>query len=334
MNPVNNASLIKYFGRPLIISVIVLILVLLILGPAAAITATLLALLEVTLSFDNAVVNAKVLNTMSAKWQKRFLTWGIAFAVVGTRLILPILVVSIVAGISPILVSILVVKNPVAYAQLLGNAHYAINAFGTAFLSVVALKYFFDEEKSVHWIERLEQGLSQWGSIEEIEIALVMIMLLIVSYWSDAPSGTILTAGIVGIILYIIMEGLTHTLHSSTKRIAQAGLMGFIYLNVLDSAFSLDGVIGAFAITTNVVVIAIGLGIGAYFVRCMTMYLVHTGTLSALRYLEHGAHWAILGLALNMAASLIIHVPEVVTALTGLIIIAASYISSLKYSSR
>jgi len=35
-----------------------------------------LGVLETSLSFDNAVVNATVLRDMDAKWRRRFLTWG------------------------------------------------------------------------------------------------------------------------------------------------------------------------------------------------------------------------------------------------------------------
>ncbi|MDB5188316.1 MAG: hypothetical protein JWO50_836 [Candidatus Kaiserbacteria bacterium] len=325
-----NKSVQRYFLGPIIVSVVVLALVGFFVGSAAFITAALLALLEVTLSFDNAIVNAKVLEAMSPQWQKRFLTWGILFAVVGTRLILPILVVSIIAGISPILISQLVVYNPEMYAQLLGNTHHAINAFGTGFLAMLALKYFFNVNKRDHWIGAFEAKLSKLGSIEEIEIGLVLILLLVVSFASGGEGATILSAGIVGLLLFIIMEGVIHTISTNSLHAVQTGLAGFIYLNVLDSAFSLDGVIGAFAISSNVLVIAVGLGIGAYFVRVLTMYMVQEKTINSIKYLEHGAHWAILGLALCMAASLVFHVPEVLIALIGLCIIGASFVTSLR----
>ena len=111
----------------------------------------------------------------------------------------------------------------------------------------------------------------------------------------------------------------------------KAGLALFIYLNVLDSAFSLDGVVGAFAITTNLLIIIAGLGVGALFVRAATVYLVRSRTLEALPYLEHGAHWAILGLAGVMFASLFVHVPEPITGLIGLGFILASYVSSRRF---
>jgi hypothetical protein len=99
-------------------------------------------------------------------------------------------------------------------------------------------------------------------------------------------------------------------------------------LNLLDAAFSLDSVIGAFALTTNVIIITVGLGIGAYFVRSLTVFLVHQGTLDSLIYIEHGAHWAILGLALAMLAGLFMHVPEPITAFVGFVFLSLAYMSS------
>jgi uncharacterized protein len=318
-----------FFFYPTLIGALLLLVVLLGSGPAAFFTAALLVLLEVTLSFDNAVVNAKVLKDMSPKWQQRFLTWGILFAVVGTRVILPIVIVAIVAGLSPILVANLAMFSPAEYGHMLHDSHHAISAFGAAFLFMVSLKFFFDETKDVHWIQSVEKRLAHWGNIEAFEIALVLLLLFVVSFFVPAERALILSAGIIGVVIFVFMEGLTHALSSNVKSVAHSGLAGFLYLNVLDSAFSLDGVIGAFAITTDLLTIAVGLGIGAYFVRSMTVYLVKEGTLSALKYLEHGAHWAIFGLAASMALSLVTEVPEVVTAGIGIIFIGAAYRSSL-----
>jgi len=103
---------------------------------------------------------------------------------------------------------------------------------------------------------------------------------------------------------------------------------------VLDAAFSLDGVIGAFALTTAIPIIFAGLGIGAFFVRTITVFLVQKKTLDTLVYLEHGAHWAILGLALSMLASLMIHIPEAITGLIGLVFVTLAYVSSVREKKR
>lgn len=291
------------------------------------ITATLV-ILEVTLSFDNAVVNAKILEEMDAKWQRRFLTWGILISVFLTRLVLPILIVSAVALISPIAITKLAFTNPEEYSRLLLGAEAAIKAFGGSFLLMVSLKYFFNVAKTVHWFAPIERHLVRWGRIEAIEIALALGLLLGIAQFAHAPAALVLQAGIIGIIIFTLTEGVAHGLNIESSQVARSGAVLFAYLNVLDSAFSLDGVIGAFALSTSLPVIVTGLGIGAYFVRTMTVYLVRAKTLQALRYLEHGAHWAVFGLAIAMLFGLIIHVPEAVIATVGLVFIGLAYFSS------
>jgi hypothetical protein len=299
-------------------------------GFNAFVLVVILSILEVTLSFDNAVVNAKVLERMSPKWQRRFLTWGIALAVFGTRFLLPILIVSVATWASPWFITKLAFTDAAAYGHLLEGVHGSITAFGGVFLMMVSLKYFFNKVKEVHWIESVEKHLVKWGHIEAIEIALALTLITTLSFVTHFDQAAVLVSGIVGLILFVVMEGLAGSLSIESEGIAKSGLALFIYLNVLDSAFSLDGVVGAFALTTNLLIIVVGLGIGAYFVRALTLYFVQQKTLTELVYLEHGAHWAILGLAVAMLANLVVHVPEVVTGLIGLVFVAFSYRSSLK----
>ena len=287
----------------------------------------LLAVLETTLSFDNAVVNAKVLSRMSDVWQSRFLTWGIPIAVFGTRFLLPILIVAAAAGLNPYKVLLLALFDSAAYGAALAHAHAAIASFGSAFLLLVSLKYFFNVKKTVHWFAGIERYFSRWGGIEAIEIALVLFALLSCAFLLPKEAATILFAGLIGVVLSIVMEGITESFSSNTD-VAKVGLALFVYLNILDSAFSLDGVVGAFAITALLPIIIGGLGIGALFVRAFTVTLVRAHTLESLPYLEHGAHYAIFGLALSMLASLFVHVPEAVTGLIGFVFIALAYRSS------
>ncbi len=322
----------QYFLFPFALAALVLLAVFLLDGPEAFVLAAILVVLEVTLSFDNAVVNAKVLSQMTPRWQKRFLTWGILLAVFGTRLLLPILIVSVAVWASPLSITLLALKDSVQYGELLTHVRPTISAFGGSFLLMVALKYFFNETKDVHWIRVIERRMAHWGRIEAIEIAVALISLLALSFAAPLWRADILVAGIFGIVLFVLMEGITSSLSSSAKNLTQGGLSLFLYLNVLDSAFSLDGVVGAFALTVDLLVIVAGLGIGAYFVRSMTLYLVRAKTLESLVYLEHGAHWAIFGLALSMFAGLVIHVPEVVTGFIGLFFVVWAYVSSRAYS--
>lgn len=320
--------MLKLFIGPVTVTIAAFIGVFLWGGVEALILAVILSILEVTLSFDNAVVNAKVLRRMDAKWQQRFLTWGILIAVVGTRLVLPILIVAASVWATPWAIATLAVTDPVGYGKLLDGAHYGIAAFGGAFLMMVSLKYFFDAAKDVHWIEMLERRLARWGHIEAVEIAVALVALLAIGAIVSDHLGTIVAAGVIGIVLFIAMEGITGSMSARGTAAAASGLTLFLYLNVLDSAFSLDGVVGAFALTSDLPIIVAGLGIGAYFVRTLTIYLVRVRALEELKYLEHGAHWAILGLAVCMLLSLIVHVPELIVGGIGLLFIGLAYLSS------
>lgn len=320
----------KYFLVPTLVSLLILAGIGFGFGWAAFVTAVLLTILEVTLSFDNAVVNARVLSGMSELWRRRFLTWGMLIAVLGTRLVLPILIVSASVLLSPLAVAKLAAFAPLEYAHLLEGARYAIYSFGGAFLLMVSLKYFMDDSKDIHWIRVIEKRLSRWGRIEALEIGIALIALAGISFMvPGTEQATVLVGGIIGMVLFILMQGLASAFSVDTA--ASSGLALFIYLNILDSAFSLDSVVGAFALTTAIPVIVAGLGIGAWYVRSLTIYLVEKKTLDTLVYLEHGAHWAIFGLALSMFADLLFHVPELITGTIGFVFVAAAYWSSIVY---
>jgi uncharacterized protein len=323
-----NNNIRKYFLWPAVFSVLLFGATWYGFGVQALILVVILSVLEVTLSFDNAVVNARILKKMTPQWQKRFLTWGIVLAVFGTRFLLPILIVSAAVWVSPAVITVLALQDPEEYSKLLDSVHGSITAFGGIFLLMVSLKYFFDKAKSVHWLQSIERHLVKWGHIEAIEIAIALTCLVVLSFLTSYDQASVLIAGLIGLVLFIVMEGVAGSLSVESEDIAAAGLTLFIYLNILDSAFSLDGVIGAFALTSNLFIIMIGLGIGAYFVRSMTVYFVKENTLTELVYLEHGAHWAILGLSSAMLANLVIHVPEIVTGLIGLCFVLLAYWSS------
>ncbi len=118
------------------------------------------------------------------------------------------------------------------------------------------------------------------------------------------------------------------------KNLARLGLFTFLYLEVLDASFSFDGVVGAFAITDKIFVIALGLGIGACYIRALTVYLVRKGTLAEYVYLEHGAHWAIGSLAVLLFITIRVKVPDLVTGLIGVGFIGAALVSSIMRNRR
>lgn len=320
----------KVFIFPLILSAVAFAVTYWVGGMGALMLVLFLTVLEVSLSFDNAVVNAKVLTRMDEAWRKRFLTWGMLIAVFGARIVLPILLVALATSVSPWYLVQLIFSDAEAYAHLVENAAPIIHALGGAFLAMVALKYFFNRAKEVHWIPYIEKTLSSWGKIHAVEVAIVLVALLMCTLAAPAHASQILGAGCIGIVLFILMEGVVEMLGKPGADVSGHGLAFFLYLNLLDAAFSFDGVIGAFALTTDLLIIVVGLGLGAYFVRSFTIYLVQRQTLASLVYLEHGAYWAIAALAVCMFAALFHPVPDAVAGTVSLFFIGAAYLSSVR----
>ncbi len=307
--------------------------------------AVILGVLEVSLSFDNAVVNASVLKRMDERWQRYFLTWGILIAVFGMRLVFPVLIVSVATGLGFTNVAQMALHDPATYSRHLNDVHVQISAFGGIFLLMVFLSFIFDAGKELHWLGRIEERVAKLGKLKAVEIICALAVLLLIQRWlPDEIRLEALVAGISGLILFVIVDSLDALFESEEQLVEEgqegltsevlkkAGIMSFIYLEVLDASFSFDGVIGAFAITQDVVVIMLGLAIGAMFVRSLTVYLVKKGTLDDYVYLEHGAHYAIGVLAGIMLVSMRYHISEVVTGLVGAVLIALSVFSSIRYT--
>ncbi|WEF23573.1 DUF475 domain-containing protein [Paracoccus sp. S3-43] len=303
--------------------------------------AVVLAILEISLSFDNAIVNANKLKEMAPAWQRRFLTWGILIAVFGMRVIFPLLIVVIAAGIGPWAAIRLAATNPQEYSRLIKEAHLPIAAFGGAFLMLVALTFFFDQSKEVDWIGKVERALRACGSVRGMEVGFVLVIILVFVWLLPVRDEHLfMFSAMWGIVTFLAVDALGHVLdrwgeaQERSHSTAQAGLGGFLYLEVLDASFSFDGVIGAFALTQNLFLIAIGLGIGAMYVRSMTVMLVERGTLAEFRYLEHGAFWSILILSIIMFGQTMWHLPEVVTGMLGAVFIGAAFVNSVMWNRR
>jgi hypothetical protein len=320
------------------------------LAQALWITAVL-GIMEVSLSFDNAVVNASVLRHWNEFWRKLFLTVGIVVAVFGMRLIFPLLIVSMATGMGLIEVWHMATTTPDEYARHLSGAHAEVAAFGGAFLLLVFLNFLFDDQKELHWLGWIEEKLGQHGT-ESLSVLLALAAVFgCVSLVGAEEQYQVLTAGVVGVIVYLAVGWISSLLEEEEPEddddditeagvgqvvatVAKGSFGGFLYLEVLDASFSFDGVIGAFAITSDVVIIMLGLAIGAMFVRSLTVFLVHKGTLDEYVYLEHGAHYAIGILAIIMLASVKYHIPEWFTGLSGVAFIAVSLWSSVRHKRR
>ncbi|MBY6217422.1 DUF475 domain-containing protein [Qipengyuania aquimaris] len=300
-----------------------------------------LSILEVSLSFDNAVVNATVLRDMDPVWQQRFLTIGILIAVFGMRIVFPIAIVSIAAQVGPMEAISLSLNDPAEYERIVSDAHIGIAGFGGAFLAMVGLTFFFEEDKDVHWIAALERTINKFSNVPAVEIGLVLGLVYGVStLLAPEDAITFLTAAILGLVTFIAVHAIAAIIEAREARkkaageIVKSGLGGFLYLEVLDASFSFDGVIGAFALSNNMIIIALGLSVGAMFVRSMTIHLVRTGTLAQYRYLEHGAFWAIIVLGIIMLLSARWHIPETITGLLGAVLIGLSFWWSVRHNRR
>ena len=298
-------------------------------GWSAAFLVAVLSALEISLSFDNAVVNASVLNNWNRLWRNLFIWIGLPIAVFGMRLVFPILIVTMTTGLGTGETFDMAINRPDDYAAALTAVHHQVAAFGGAFLMMVAFEFFIDEEKEHHWIPGLEHLLLKLGTYQKA-VGAGIVLASIVGISMMLPSHEaheFLVAGVFGVITYVGVKFLAQALSGNSE-----GVGGLLYLEILDASFSFDGVIGAFAITNNLLIIMIGLGVGAMFVRSITIYLVDRGTLAQYRYLEHGAFWAILALAVIMFASVKVEIPEVITGLIGIGLIALSVRSSIVHN--
>ena len=363
---------LRIFGWSIGVTIVSLVVAFLYGGWAAFVLCLILGILEVSLSFDNAVVNAKILERMSEFWQKIFLTIGIAIAVFGMRLIFPLLIVGITADLGPIEAINLAMEKgdpeePGSYGYILNEAHPQIAAFGGMFLLMLFLDFIF-EDRDITWLSWLEKPLAKIGRLDQLSVVIGAIALVLAAEFLAEDPEIVLVSGILGMVTYIAVNGLGSLFEASgvgedaddeelagihgdaskvedsvrrtgpsqaAKATGKAGFFLFLYLEVLDASFSFDGVIGAFAITSDPIIIALGLGfIGAMFVRSITVFLVRKGTLADYVYLEHGAHWAIGALAAILLVSIGYHVDEIITGLVGVAFIGAAFASSLARNKR
>ncbi|KOT49218.1 membrane protein [Streptomyces rimosus subsp. rimosus] len=330
----------------------------------------ILSILEISLSFDNAVINAGILRKMNAFWQKIFLTVGILIAVFGMRLVFPVVIVAITAKMGPLEAVNLAINDKPQYEHLVTGAHPAIAAFGGMFLLMIFLDFIF-EEREHKWLGWLERPLAKMGKLDMLSVIIALIVLLVtamtvatdVAHGGGDKSATVLLSGVAGLITYLVVGGISGYFEdkleeaeddedddapaakatgdagsngASKSSVSGVGLAGkaaffmFLYLEVIDASFSFDGVIGAFAVTNDIFEMALGLGIGAMYIRSLTVFLVRKGTLDDYVYLEHGAHYAIGALAVILLASIKYEIPEVVTGLVGVGLILLSFWSSVR----
>ncbi|NDC21846.1 DUF475 domain-containing protein [bacterium] len=323
----------KIFGFSIFITITALIVALVYSGPAAAMTTLFLIAVEMAISFDNAIVNAKVLAKLSHFWQQIFLTVGILIAIFVVRFLLPIVIVMLTANLAFHDVINLALNDTAKYGEKLHDAHAAIAGFGGSFLLALSIYFLLDDERKVFWIKRIEKPLQKFGGTVWLPPVIVLSVVSIMALFAHSHAQEFLRAAIAGTLTYTLLK----VILDFVERFAPSGkktytgwpaLLGFLYLEVLDASFSFDGVLGAFAITNQVLLIALGLGVGAVWVRSFTIMMVRRGTLATYKYLDHGAHYAILILALALLLGVYVEIPDAVIGLSSIGVILFSFIAS------
>ncbi|HET7060157.1 MAG TPA: DUF475 domain-containing protein [Candidatus Saccharimonadales bacterium] len=326
--------MLRYFAFSSLLTLAAILVALLGIDAGAALTVIVLIAIEIAFSFDNAVINAKILDRLSNLWQQLFLTIGMVFAILGMRFVFPILIIMVTAGLSWSQVFNTALHDPHQYARYLEAARVSIAAFGGSFLLLLTLYFFIDGgERRVLWLRWIERPLQRIGGTVWVPPLAAAVIVVVLSFFAGGESGTVLRAGLAGTVLYaaikLLIDGLDKLAPKEQKTYTGwPAFLAFMYLQLLDASFSFDGVLGAFAITDKVLLIALGLGVGAFWVRSLTVFMVRRGTLDVYRYLEHGAHYAIFVLAAALLTSVFYEVPDAITGIVGLGIIGSSFVAS------
>ena len=358
---IKQKSTLSYFNTFFLFFGISVIIEFFYMGVLGIVQGTTLTILELSLSFDNAVVNALILVNMPPIWRKRFLTWGMLIAVFGVRLIFPILIVFATTDLSFVESFSLAINNPAEYEKVIMASHHIVMAFGGVFLLMIFLSFLFNENKDVHWIASIEKYASRWASIGDLKILIAILTVAVIGFYAPSEilidnvitkidKADIVLPMIYGILLFLCIEflrgileddGEKHEKHDSeterekiehvaNSKLAKGGFASFIYLELIDMSFSFDGVLGAFAVSQNIVIIMLGLGAGAFAVRNLTILMVDRGTVAEYKYLEHGAMWSIGLLAISMIVQIFVHLHHGLIIAFAIIPIAIAFYHSVK----
>ncbi|MGE4457240.1 MAG: DUF475 domain-containing protein [Arcobacteraceae bacterium] len=308
---------------------------------------TVLSVLELSLSFDNAVVNATILATMAVVWRQRFLIWGMLIAVFGVRFIFPILIVYFSTPMGFVDSFNLALTNPDEYEKIIESSHHVIMSFGGMFLLMLFLKFIFDGNKDIHWIKTIEEFATKISKKGDVKMIFILFLMLGITYLAPASvvmgdemvsvnKIEILAPMLIGMIAFYLIEFLkgfmeTHDEEAGESKATElsGGFISFMYLEIIDMSFSLDGVLGAFAVTQNIVIIMLGLAIGAMAVRSLTIYMVERDVVSKYIYLEHGAMWSVGLLSLSMIVQIFYHLPAMLVTTFAIVPITLAFIHSV-----
>jgi hypothetical protein len=354
----------------------------------------IVAIFQIAMLYEVAVGNVVMLKQLPVFWQKVFIRIGLPLAIFVVQLVFPVAIVSIIAWCNPVDVVELALTDPMSYKQMITDAHPVIAAFVGTFLLMSFLEVFFDERKTL-WLQWLEKKLvkvgrpadwAKWALFPVDQFGLIlMIMLTILQHYKDYGhhayqyggeyadlSASVFWGGVIGFILYQLIEGFSEIFRAKFVDRAQRSRpeiplvttdkrMSFFVicsLMVLNVQFSFYSMIGALAITNDIVSVTNGLGLGAMIVWLLTVYWVrqvkwtssvnirHNGENYEIErsdsyrigqnnwvpydYITHGVSYAVGVLAVLMLFTVQYHIPELVIGVASVALIVASYISSVR----
>jgi len=279
-----------------------------------------LSLFEAISSVDNAIINAEVLNTMGKRARRWFLTWGMFIAVFLVRGVLPFLIIwAFNTGLSPGQVfSAAWTSDPLVHESIEKSAPILLVA-GGVFLLFFFLHWLFLEDKKLG-LPRTEKFFMSKGVWF---YATVSVLLSIIAWFALQESNLMGFGAVVGSTLFFITHGFKQNAEEQEKKLlgsAHSDLSKLFFLEIIDTTFSIDGVLGAFAFTLSVPLILLGNGLGAFLVRELTLRNIEN--IKKYAYLKNGAMYSILVLGVVMILhSFHFYIPEYVSPLSTIVII-------------
>ncbi|MBU2632828.1 DUF475 domain-containing protein [Patescibacteria group bacterium] len=257
-----------------------------------------LILFEVITSIDNAVINAEVLSGMGQKARRWFLTWGIFFAVFVVRGMLPWAIVYLtIPSLGPIGALTATFSGGKEIADTIEHSSGVLLAMGGTFLIFLFFNWLFMEPKNYGLRgERFFHKQAPWF----YTIASIILTVLV---WISFKNNPLVAFGtVLGSSIFFITHGFKQYAEIQEKNLtgksAMSDISKVMYLEVIDTSFSIDGVIGAFAFTFAVPLIFLGNGIGAIVLRQLT--IKNIDKVKKYKYLKNGAMYSILFLGAIM----------------------------------
>ena len=258
-----------------------------------------LVLFEVVSSIDNAVINAKVLVTMSAKSRRWFLLYGLFLSVFLVRGLLPLLIVYLA---NPQLglfgAATAAFSSSPDVARAVETTRPILLAGGGLYLVLLSIHWLLLEPKEYCFkFERRLQNYGIWF------YALASVILVGVTFITLNDNPLIALGAVIGSSAFFITSGFKASSEDKESDLATSknnDWSKLLYLEMIDATFSIDGVLGAFAFTTAVPLILLGSGIGALVVRHITVK--GTEFIGRYRYLSNGAMYSIAALGTVMLA--------------------------------